>query len=328
MKKRLLALLLLILVFPVWANLPAGFGFDEEEEEDTAPQRVEPDPMREMLRTLRNELPASQLLELPLADDETFLALQLEALSARPKGRLLLLPGDGLHPDWPLGIAPIRRNLPEYGWHTLSLSLPAYRPLGVAPRTLPPGPLLSRMPQNQKPVKQDEPDAAASAGFGFAEEDEEEPVVQERPDPAERLAQHREKVEARVQSALNHVGSGGKLVLVLQGESVYWLQPWLESGRLGRQVPLILLHVEAPVGADPTSIADTLRRLGANRPILDIYNASNQEQRHLAEIRKAAYRRAGNQQAVQFPMNFESGARAATTDRWLSQRVEGWLRGL
>jgi hypothetical protein len=329
-KKCLLALLLLMLVFPAWANVPGGFGFDEDTDDAQVLERVEPDPMRDMLRTLRRELPAEQLLELPLDADETFLALQLQALSARPKGRLLLLPADGLHPDWPLGIAPIRRNLPEYGWTTLALSLPVYKPLGVPARTLPPGPLLSRMPTGKKAAaaSANEDAGVLSAGFGTGEMDEDAPVVQERPDPTVRLAQHRESIEVRVQAGLRHAGSGGKLVLVLQGENIYWLQPWLETGRLGRQTPLILLNVEVPEGADAASIAETIRLLGSNRPILDIYDARNLEQQRLAEIRRAAYRRAGNQQAVQFPMHFESGARAATTDRWLSQRVEGWLRGL
>lgn len=327
MNKLLLPFLLLLISLPVWANLPAGFGFDEEDDATPAVVRSEPDPMRAMLTALVAEIPRVQQVHLPLADDQQFLALEIKALRPRPRGQLLILPADGLHPDWPQGIAPVRRNLPEYGWTTLSLSLPVYKSLGVPPRTLPPGPLLARMTSQTQPASSNAAETAAMAGgmLGMAEEEEETPVVEEREDPAVRLNAHRDLVQARLAAGLAHLGSAGRKGLVLQGESVYWLQPWLEAGNLNRRFPLILLQVESPEGAEAESLVATLQQLG-NRPILDIYDARNARQQYLAEQRKAAYRRAGNQQAVQMPMNFDQGS--AVANRWLAQRIEGWLRGL
>lgn len=328
-KKQIAVLLVgMALALPVWAQ---GFPF-EAEEEDAVPQRerVEPSPMQDQLQALAAELPAAQLLQLPLSDETSFLALTLPALSAKPRGQLLLLPADGLHPDWPYGIAPIRRNLPEYGWSTLSLSLPPYQPLGVAPRTLPPGPLLASLQSGKAVTGGQSAQQAAPAAGGFPEpmEEDEAPVVEERPDPAERLAAHREAVMARVQAGLAHLNGSGARVLVLQGESVFWLQPWLAESQPAPRTPLVLLQVEVPEGASAAELAETLRQLGSDWPILDIYDARHPEQQRLAEQRRAAYRQAGNRRAVQLPLHFESGTRAATTDRWLAQRVEGWLRGL
>lgn len=330
-KKQVAALLVgMALVSPVWAQ---GFPF-EAEEEDASPQRerVEPSPMQDMLEALAAELPARQLVHLPLSGDSTFLALTLPALSAQPRGQLLLLPADGLHPDWPYGIAPIRRNLPEYGWSTLSLSLPPYQPLGVAPRTLPPGPLLASMqaggPATGAKSTPQGVTVPAAGGFPESLEEDEAPVDEVRPDPAERLAAHREAVMARVEAGLAHLDGPGARVLVLQGESVFWLQPWLAEGQPAPRTPLVLLQVDVPEGADAIELAETLRQLGSDWPILDIYDARHPGQQRLAEQRRAAYRQAGNRRAVQLPLHFESGTRAATTDRWLAQRVEGWLRGL
>jgi hypothetical protein len=328
LKKQLLSILLLLVSLPVWANIPPGFGFDDEEDETPPVVRSEPDPMRAMLTALVAEVPRVQQVNLPLAEDQQFLALEIKALRPRARGQLLILPADGLHPDWPQGIAPIRRNLPEYGWTTLSLSLPVYKSLGVAPRTLPPGPLLARMTSKvQLPNSATEENGAVMPGgmLGMAEEEEEAPVVEEREDPVVRLTAHRELIEARVTAALTHLGRAGQKGLVLQGESIYWLQPWLEAGNLNRRFPLILLQVESPEGAEAESLVATLQQLG-NRPILDIYDARNARQQYLAEQRKAAYRRAGNQQAVQMPMNFDQGS--AVANRWLAQRIEGWLRSL
>lgn len=327
MNKLLLPFLLLLISLPAWANIPPGFGFDDEEDETPPVVRSEPDPMRAMLTALIAEVPRVQQVNLPLAEDQQFLALEIKALRPRPRGQLLILPADGLHPDWPQAIAPVRRNLPEYGWTTLSLSLPVYKALGVAPRTLPPGPLLARMTSKiQPPDNATEEGGAAMPGgmLGMEEEEDEAPVVEEREDPAVRLSAHRELIEARVAAALDYLGQGRK-GLVLQGESVYWLQPWLEAGNLNRRSPLILLQVESPEGVEEASLVATLQQLG-NRPILDIYDARNAHQQYLADERKAAYRRAGNRQAVQMPMNFDQGS--AVANRWLAQRIEGWLRSL
>ncbi|MBE0506773.1 MAG: DUF3530 family protein [Marinospirillum sp.] len=328
MNKLLLPFLLLLIILPVGANMPSGFGFDDEEDETPPVVRSEPDPMRAMLTALIAEVPSVQQVNLPLAEDQQFLALEIKALRPRPRGQLLILPADGLHPDWPQAIAPVRRNLPEYGWTTLSLSLPVYKALGVAPRTLPPGPLLARMTSKIQPLDNatEKGEAAMPGGMlGMQEEEEEAPVVVEREDPAVRLTAHRELIEARVAAALEHLGPGGRKGLVLQGESVYWLQPWLEAGNLNRRSPLILLQVESPEGADASSLVTTLQQLG-NRPILDIYDARNARQQYLADERKAAYRRAGNRQAVQMPMNFDQSS--AVANHWLAQRIEGWLRSL
>ena len=58
------------------------------------------------------------------ADGVQFLALYAEATTDKAKGAIILLHGIGVHPAWPDVIEPLRTQLPDLGWHTLSLQMP------------------------------------------------------------------------------------------------------------------------------------------------------------------------------------------------------------
>jgi len=58
------------------------------------------------------------------AGDVKFLALFTRATAAKPRGAVILIHGMGAHPAWPDVIEPLRTNLPDKGWHTLSLQMP------------------------------------------------------------------------------------------------------------------------------------------------------------------------------------------------------------
>ena len=52
-----------------------------------------------------------------------FLAIETQAEDAKDLG-VIVLHGIGIHPDWPAVIQPLRVELAEAGWNTLSLQLP------------------------------------------------------------------------------------------------------------------------------------------------------------------------------------------------------------
>ncbi len=58
------------------------------------------------------------------AEGQKFLGLYAEATTAKFKGAIILLHGRGVHPAWPDVIEPLRMELPDLGWHTLSLQMP------------------------------------------------------------------------------------------------------------------------------------------------------------------------------------------------------------
>lgn len=66
------------------------------------------------------------------AGAEKFLGLHNAALGALPRQAVLLVHNMGGHPDWPEVIAPLRADLPDYGWSTLSLQMPLLAPRALA----------------------------------------------------------------------------------------------------------------------------------------------------------------------------------------------------
>lgn len=58
------------------------------------------------------------------ADNLEFLSIYTESASDKPIGGVVLMHGIGVHPNWADVILPLRTQLPDYGWHTLSLQMP------------------------------------------------------------------------------------------------------------------------------------------------------------------------------------------------------------
>ncbi len=58
------------------------------------------------------------------ANGTEFLALFTENTAKQTLGGAIILHGSGVHPAWPDVIEPLRSELAEYGWHTLSLQMP------------------------------------------------------------------------------------------------------------------------------------------------------------------------------------------------------------
>ena len=58
------------------------------------------------------------------AGDSEFLAIYTEATGGPGDRAAIVLHGIGVHPNWPEVIQPLRSELPEHGWATLSLQLP------------------------------------------------------------------------------------------------------------------------------------------------------------------------------------------------------------
>jgi len=55
---------------------------------------------------------------------EKFLGIYTKETARVAQGGAILLHGIGVHPDWPDVIFPLRTQLPEYGWSTLSIQMP------------------------------------------------------------------------------------------------------------------------------------------------------------------------------------------------------------
>jgi pimeloyl-ACP methyl ester carboxylesterase len=58
------------------------------------------------------------------AGDTTFLGIFTPASNDSANRAAIVVHGVGLHPDWPEVIYPLRSELPEHGWSTLSVQMP------------------------------------------------------------------------------------------------------------------------------------------------------------------------------------------------------------
>ena len=56
--------------------------------------------------------------------DTKFLGIYTENQSEKALGAAIVLHGIGVHPDWPDVVQPLRTELPNHGWATLSIQMP------------------------------------------------------------------------------------------------------------------------------------------------------------------------------------------------------------
>lgn len=59
-----------------------------------------------------------------MADGRKFLGIYTESTTGKVRGAVIILHGVGVHPNWTDVVLPLRTQLPESGWHTLSLQMP------------------------------------------------------------------------------------------------------------------------------------------------------------------------------------------------------------
>lgn len=108
MKKYSNLLILFINLISPWAS--AGAASDLEKEKRWSEQ-------------ISDSLLVGESVELK-AGDTAFMGIFTEA-SDGPTGRAVILAhGMGVHPDWPDIINPLRSDLPDHGWSTLSIQMP------------------------------------------------------------------------------------------------------------------------------------------------------------------------------------------------------------
>ena len=58
------------------------------------------------------------------AGSSQFLGLYTESTTAETRGGAIVLHGSGVHPNWDQIVRPLRSELPDYGWATLSIQMP------------------------------------------------------------------------------------------------------------------------------------------------------------------------------------------------------------
>lgn len=263
--------------------------------------------------------------------EEEFLAFWLPAADPKPKGTLILLPGAGETPDWPRVIGPIRRELPQYAWHTLSVTLPELDsgiPNRPKPKPLPePTNPESAAEEGQKeeatPPAEAEPPAetAKEAPETEAAEPATEPSADEP--PPKPLPPITERIDARIEAALGFARAQGAPLIILlgHGTSGYWAARYLTEEK--PELPQHLLLISA---TRPSTQEVALDELLSRHPVAtgDFYYPERLSEQQEAKARLNTSRRTGHTAYTQTALKLIPGDLASEQEQ-LVRRVRGWL---
>lgn len=256
------------------------------------------------------------------AGGDQFLALWLPANVGEANGAVILLPGDDESADWPQSIGPLRRKLPDNGWHSLSLTLPDPQD------DLPP----IRVPGEETPstAPGTEADAAPSNGETPTPSTEEAtaamPAAPEETALAKAEAQrtaHAQRVLARIAAGIAFAEQRQAKVVVLlgHGTGAYWAARYLAEHKPDGVQHLLLVAAERPMGFAPE--LDELIP-GLQLPTGDFYYKDKAGDRAAALLRKQAGKRQKHPAYAQVGMKALPD-NAEVEQEQLYRRIRGWL---
>ncbi len=260
------------------------------------------------------------------AGEDSFLALWLPANSGEAKGAVIFLPGDNESADWPQVIGPLRRKLPDDGWHSLSVTLPD--PKSEAP------PLRHTEAESVTPTEATPPTDDSTPDDGAAQPDEETPAPEEASEAEQLLADgandaetrhkaHAERVMARIEAAITlaEQQQAPSIVLLGHGSGSYWAARYLNERQPKQIRHLLLVSATLPAGYGPPldELIPTLKL-----PTGDFYYKDQLSDRQAASRRMQASKRQQHPTYIQIAMKALPG-NPETAHEQLYRRIRGWL---
>lgn len=316
--------LVLLVSMQSWAEEPVGDPVDETTPDAQArPPLVERSVAEAQVLEQRLEKREQQQLQ---AGDESFLALWLPANVGEPSGAVILLPGDVENADGAPAIGPLRRKLPDAGWHSLSLTLPDPDgdplPLRSAVATTVETPAEdSTMPTEDEPSPEATP--AGEPAASDTTEPEEHPA-EPAMDPAQRREAHAQRVMARIEAAIAFAQQqqAGEIVLLGHGSGAYWAARYLSERKPEGIQNLLMVAAELPAGFAPP-----LDEQVAQLPVAvgDFYYKDQASERNAALKRLQASKRAKLPTYIQVAMKALPGNPQVEQEQ-LYRRLRGWLQ--
>lgn len=247
------------------------------------------------------------------AKDESFLALWLPANVGEPSGAVILVPGDVENADGAAAVGPLRRKLPDAGWHSLSLTLPD--PDGD------PLPLRNAATENA-------PAAPSQDGTPAATPDTNDSAAPTTPtsvsSPEQRRQTHGERVMARIDAAIAFASQqqAKEIVLLGHGSGAYWAARYLNEHKPTNVHNLLMVAADVPAGFTPP-----FDELVAQLPVAtgDFYYKDLVDDRNAALKRLQASKRAKLPTYIQVAMKALPG-NLDVQEEQLYRRLRGWLK--
>ncbi len=272
-------------------------------------------------------LPGEELRWLD-AGDSQFPALYLAENTGRPQGGVILLHGYWRHLDWPETIKPLRTALPDFGWHTLSLSLP------------PPPPGAKPPPRERAmPTK---PATGAAGTAGGADEPESAPPAEAESAPdaegggadpagesqsADAATAYREEIDARIGAGIVWLNKEGIFNIVVLGQESggAWAARYFASVDRATSAGLVLIDAgERVAGVEKKLTEYLVTTSGDRRPVLDLHETGPGANRMAMERSNMVQRKQrGNFRQVKIMGRV---TQAGDREGQLTRIVRGWLK--
>jgi len=276
---------------------------------------------QEQQQALMRQLPAEQQKTLQ-AGDESFLALLVPAARAKASGTVVLVPGDGESADWPNVIAPVRQELPTYGWQTISLSLPdPYDPVVAIERDTAPADTdaQANSEQTAPPVTGGSGTVPAAPTQAEAGSGEPAQAAVAPVDPEAAANAQATRVLARIAAGIDLALQQGAnpIVLVGHGTGAYWAARYLAEKEPAEVKQLVLIDGREPQGLPPRLDA-TMGK--TDLQIADLVHAP----RPAAQRRKERAAQKANKGYRQIDLPAIPGDRAAEQEQTV-RRLRAWL---
>lgn len=249
------------------------------------------------------------------AEEEEFLAFWQLSGSPQPSGAIVLLPGRGETPNWPRVIGPLWRGLPQYGWHTLSVSLPD--PEQPLPERSPEPPMPAATPEGEKTAEAAPAETPPAAPEATAETDESSEEKPEQPSVPKRI-------HARIAAAVEFARNQGVSTVILMGHGTgaYWAAQHLLQENATQVQQLTLIAPQQPYGEDKP--LEEMVALLTRQAISDFYYSDNPSDQAQAQLRREATSRARHPAYYQLPLKILPGDQANEQEQ-VVRRVRGWL---
>jgi dienelactone hydrolase len=303
--------LILPCAFSVEAADPAPATDEKPLERQPLPERSQ-----EEATALERKIPANEQQQLQAGSD-TFLALWKPANTAEPQGAVIIIPGAGETVDWPQAIGPLRRNLPDAQWSSLSITLPDVQSDAIAPRVVeaPPAPKTpdagSKDSTTAAPIEQAAGGEADVTDKAIAETSEEQSKVDA------------ERIFARIDAAIAFAEqqSARSIVVLGHGTGAYWAARYLSEKQTSQVERFVMVAAQTPVKAKPEldELTPTLKL-----PVADIFYMDKPLDRNAALARLQASKRLKTSAFSQVSLKALPGNSKAQQEQ-LVRRVRGWL---
>ncbi|ERH51237.1 alpha/beta hydrolase family protein [Ectopseudomonas chengduensis] len=252
------------------------------------------------------------------AGAESFLALWLPANVGEPSGAVILLPGDVENADGAAAIGPLRRKLPDAGWHSLSLTLPDPDgdPLPLRTATTATAAQQSDTTATESaPAVESPPDATVDEAT--------QPADSDTISPEQRRQAHVERVMARIDAAIAFANQqqAREIVLLGHGSGAYWAARYLSERQPDNVQNLLMVAAELPAGFSPP-LDEMVTQLAVATG--DFFYKDQATDRMAALKRLQASKRAKLPTYIQVSMKALPGNLDVQQEQ-LYRRLRGWL---